>query len=267
MIKHSLKFISEKVQKDDPRDLPFIQILKLLIKQSHVTVERPLYSKQYFQLLKNLLKKYLDLQKNGRLPGVHIFNHRGLLDSYIKSLIEYQSQERKGDADYEDYNLISYMQLIHVLLKNEPRFLTEENQNALADELVGKCLFLTSENQEGSQINKCQSKASRGAANELLQALCHINPKIVAMIIGKHMSKVVGSVIVPKNINYQPELVGKTYGYQGIVNQGNTCYMNALLQQLFTTPQFRYQMFAANDDVAPTYVEFKGDQVDDNMLH
>lgn len=26
-------------------------------------------------------------------------------------------------------------------------------------------------------------------------------------------------------------------------------------------------MLAANDEVDPTYVEFKGDQVDDNMLH
>lgn len=217
MLKQSLKFISDKIKVDDPRDLPFIQILKLLIRESHVTHQRPLYSKQYFQLLKNLLKKYLDLQKESKLPGVHIFNHRDLLDSYIKSLIEYKSQERKGDADYEDSNLISYMQLVHVLMQSEPRYLTERNQQMLADEIVGSCLFLT-ESEDSSEhseieINKCQSKASRQAASELLQALCHLNPKIVATIIGKHMSKVVDRVLVPRNINLQPELIGKTLGF------------------------------------------------------
>jgi hypothetical protein len=38
------------------------------------------------------------------------------------------------------------------------------------------------------------------------------------MIIGKHMNKVVGRVIVPQNINNLPELSGKNFGYQGIVN-------------------------------------------------
>jgi hypothetical protein len=74
--------------------------------------------------LKNLIRKYLELQKKGALPGVHIFNHRDLLDGYLRSLIEYQSQEKKGDADYEDSNLISYIQLIHVLIQSESRFLT-----------------------------------------------------------------------------------------------------------------------------------------------
>lgn len=265
MMKKSLKFIAETIKADDPRNLPFIQILKTLIRLSNITHERPLYSKQYFQLLKSLLKKYLALQKEGKLLGVHAFNHRDLLDEYIRRLVTYESKEKKGDIYFEDSNLISYVQLIHVLITNESRYLTESNQNLLADELVGKCLFWTDEESQG--INKCQSTASRRAASELLQALTTINPKLTIVIIGKHMSKVVGKVMVPKNLNSQPELVGKSLGFQGIVNQGNTCYMNALLQQLFTTPQFRYQMLAADDNVEPALVEFKEDLVDDNMLH
>jgi hypothetical protein len=48
MIKGSLKFITDRVKNENPAELPFIQILKLLIRESHITHERPLYSKQYF---------------------------------------------------------------------------------------------------------------------------------------------------------------------------------------------------------------------------
>jgi hypothetical protein len=33
-------------------------------------------------------------------------------------------------------------------------------------------------------------------------------------------------------------------GYVGLVNQGATCYMNSLMQQLFMVPQFRYGILA-----------------------
>lgn len=55
--------------------------------------------------------------------------------------------------------------------------------------------------------------------------------------------------------------------YSGIRNLGCTCYMNAMLQQLYHVPSFRYQLLQADDGALPDLVEVKGRTIDDNVLH
>lgn len=48
--------------------------------------------------------------------------------------------------------------------------------------------------------------------------------------------------------SYMPfELIKSPLGYVGLQNQGATCYMNSLLQQLFVIPQFRNGILSAED--------------------
>lgn len=53
--------------------------------------------------------------------------------------------------------------------------------------------------------------------------------------------------------NYQPgKSLKSPIGYVGLKNQGSTCYMNSLLQQLFLIPQFRQGIFSAVSELSLT---------------
>lgn len=43
--------------------------------------------------------------------------------------------------------------------------------------------------------------------------------------------------------------------------------MNSMLQQLYHVPAFRYQLLQADDRAAPDWKEWKGQVIDDNVLH
>ena len=57
-----------------------------------------------------------------------------------------------------------------------------------------------------------------------------------------------------------------SYGYAGIKNLGQICYMNSMLQQLYMVPQFRYSLFKAINTNPPDMKEHKEQMVDDNLL-
>lgn len=73
-----------------------------------------------------------------------------------------------------------------------------------------------------------------------------------------------------KKYAYMPSKDVKSfYGYAGIKNLGCICYMNAMLQQFYMTPAFRYAILQTNDKVEPNIYD-KGDKwgrVDDNAFH
>ena len=61
------------------------------------------------------------------------------------------------------------------------------------------------------------------------------------------------------------------YGYAGLKNLGNICYINSMMQQIFMNKTFRYLLLRANDKKDPEIVEVKEKEimkkVDDNFLH
>ena len=47
---------------------------------------------------------------------------------------------------------------------------------------------------------------------------------------------------------YSSEVNKKSsYGYAGLKNLGNICYMNSMIQQLYTNKNFRYLLLRIND--------------------
>jgi len=43
--------------------------------------------------------------------------------------------------------------------------------------------------------------------------------------------------------------------------------MNSMMQQFFMIPAFRYNLLCVDDGKEENIVEYKGEKVDDNMLH
>ena len=72
----------------------------------------------------------------------------------------------------------------------------------------------------------------------------------------------------PNKWNYTPPGSSATVQkYVGLKNLGCICYMNSMMQQFFMTPAFRYNLLCVNDGIAENMVEYRGDMIDDNMLH
>ena len=43
--------------------------------------------------------------------------------------------------------------------------------------------------------------------------------------------------------------------------------MNSMMQQFFMVPAFRYNLLCVDDGKPEELAEYKGEQVDDNMMH
>ncbi len=69
--------------------------------------------------------------------------------------------------------------------------------------------------------------------------------------------------------NYTPPNSGgdNRQKYVGLKNLGCICYMNAMMQQFFMIPAFRYNLLSVDDGCPDDIQEYKGHKIDDNMLH
>lgn len=68
--------------------------------------------------------------------------------------------------------------------------------------------------------------------------------------------------------NYTPpSATERTQAFVGLRNLGCICYMNATLQQLFNIPALRYNLLCVEDGRAEDLQEYKGEKIDDNVLH
>jgi ubiquitin C-terminal hydrolase len=97
----------------------------------------------------------------------------------------------------------------------------------------------------------CKSKESRAAAFACLGELClsHSAPvassttKLLTLIHGLHQRH--RNTHIKDEWSYNPDDLLKGSGqFVGLRNQGATCYMNSLLQQLYHVPAFRREIFA-----------------------
>lgn len=68
--------------------------------------------------------------------------------------------------------------------------------------------------------------------------------------------------------NYTPpSATERTQDFVGIRNLGCICYMNSMLQQFFMIPALRYNLLSVDDGTPADFQDFKGEKVDDNVLH
>lgn len=79
----------------------------------------------------------------------------------------------------------------------------------------------------------------------------------------------------PENFSHVSETECRSfYSYSGLKNQGATCYMNSMLQQLYMIPTFKYLLLTVDDGKDETSGTIEDEKsvyhnktFDDNLLH
>jgi len=130
--------------------------------------------------------------------------------------------------------------------------------NRLWGYLYEKPLYSILEWQSASPGILCLSDSARIAASSLLVELSAIGGLAFEESIN-HVARLVSEMkIAGRGANrrplwgYNPSLLSRTPGsFAGLQNQGATCYMNSLLQQLFVMPHFVDQVIAAWASLPP----------------
>jgi len=159
-------------------------------------------------------------------------------------------EERDSDEDHVlkgSLNLLTVLAKLCPALQKQATVSLNNSGATLVDFLFHQCLFShpTSHGDSAAASGKkedlplCKAPATRSSAFELLEELASDNAanrdKLLALLCAQHES-----VEERSEWQYSPTGMSKAAsGFVGLVNQGATCYMNSLLQQLYMTPGFR----------------------------
>ena len=126
---------------------------------------------------------------------------------------------------------------------------------------------------------KGKTRETRAPVYRLLATLAGNHRQNLMKVVDFGLEKAKSRLEKVNSWNYSPSSdVRSVYGYSGIVNLGNICYMNSMLQQFYMVPQFRYAILEAEDGKPPTNLAYlqgdptvdrtkKGADVDENVLH
>lgn len=240
---------------------------------------------QYFEVLCKLIEETYSTGSN--IANEESLNFEELIEMIVKQIKEHTSSEDRRNFHIVDKAFTGLLQLCEKLVAVKPdlkRLVAKEGSN-LIEEVFNVCLFNTRKastkfgdlidgvdsSGASTELVKCKSKESRQVAYQLLLTLCKGYPSNL-MVLLKCLEGLMESIA---NISVSQEWsqcssseTKSLYGYVGIKNLKFICYMNAMLQQFFMTPTFRYSILAADDKQAPNWVKTEdGLQVDDNVLH
>ncbi len=170
-----------------------------------------------------------------------------------------QNSKDVASSNSEDHILVGLLRLIRALSFRGPFTLkAKAAEFDLTPFLYERCLFPLSKVNIPTQdlpsdveipntnvFALCQTQASREAAYDLLTELCELPQNLVNFLdlvseqgIGASKNER-GDWRVIREWKYDPESIAKhPLQYSGLKNQGATCYMNSLVQQLYHVPTF-----------------------------
>lgn len=114
---------------------------------------------------------------------------------------------------------------------------------------------------------KCKTAETRESVYQLILKVVE-RKKELSSTLWKLIRTTLQTVLAKTKLNNPNDLQSRSpYGYAGLKNIGNICYMLAMLQQLYHNPSFRHLLLRIDDGRPANIVTVGERQVDDNMLH
>ena len=288
---NAIKYTCEKVKHTKEERLPLIVILEIMKDHFFESIKessRYYGYKEFYQGFRNLLVEYFKVKGNRNKKFENIIEPKIFLKQLIEILKNYKTKEKRNTV-LEDHCLIGIFEILECILCEMPEFIEPSAlKDGLLNELWTSCLFQTTneapqidltaefdQNSTDLHANKCKTKESRAKAFSLLTLLTTNSEKVRESVYRDCLSQMVSHLERPENFSTKPDNEGRSfYSFSGLRNQGATCYMNSMIQQLFMIPTFKYLFLSINDGIDEDLGTLEDEKsvyhnkmMDDNLLH
>ncbi|KYQ94124.1 hypothetical protein DLAC_04405 [Tieghemostelium lacteum] len=212
-------------------------------------------SEQYFCLLSELLNIGYPVLNNTNNNNNNNNNSTNDNSNYLIDLLGQLIEKikvipiRENTAyQQKDHILNGILNVIRNLIRRRPSLKSLCKETNLIEFLWYDGLFKTptANDHGGTQPPLCKTKDSRVNCFRLLRELTK-NDYETFFKVERFIIKEIESTDAHNDWNYSPFDKEKTmYGYVGLKNQGATCYMNSLVQQLYYSPHLKKGLLSLN---------------------
>ncbi|CAK70549.1 unnamed protein product (macronuclear) [Paramecium tetraurelia] len=238
--------------------------------------QKTILNKSLIQMLKDIFPSlenkdsqcYFDLLAKLILEEKH--SDKELANTIILKLYDYEPNESRVTFS-TDKTYIGLLSILESLCIVDSSILTTQ----LIRYLYAVHLFYL-------KLIQFQLKSDKQISQNYVKSKSPESRKIVYRLIVQHLKQnfnleLIDLQTVLKQIGlyegFEIKIMPKSsHGFVGIRNLGCICFMNAMMQQFFMTPEFRYCMLRAEDGVDEKIIQHKDNQgffnqIDDNPFH
>ena len=198
------------------------------------------------------------------------FDPKDLLTAIISKIKAINSGE---DESSSELTFTGMIRLMTKIIENFDISICEEIviREGLIEEIFVKLIFKSVFEEGEKKTSKSPSYGLKAASFKLIMYLVKSSPKLMSAFLKDCFAKLTDKFRRRTEWNYIPPqqsaAAAKEHKFVGLRNLGCICYMNAIMQQFFHIPAFRYQLLSVDDGLPQDIQEYKGKKIDDNVLH
>ena len=260
----SLANVCQKVNYPDQMPIPYF--LRLLMKK--VPTAKPDLDKDYthfFEVFCKLLE--LDMTQPTQ-------DYESLIKDLMTGILNHPTNEKRTSY-LSDRVLVGLLSMAEIVIRSNENFKDLAYACGFTQNIFSQVLFPPLIDFEAKSYSleyvqetfqllppKAKCRDSRMASYRLLATLIanHTDNLLAVLCLVNDLKNEITPV---KSWNYSP-LTDVRQNFVGIYNLGCICYMNAMLQQFYFVPQFRYSLLAVDDKKPPN---IGPNEIDDNLIH